>query len=164
VAAAKHVMQLVGACPHDGRLSGETLVVERIGVNGRTITFPTPGRTITGCDRNPRAHLVQAPWCGSSGWNLEHGRVSDPRLDICFDRRGRAVVAFGWINPLPRARWIVIDEPGYREVYRVAGGLPVRVSTTSGIGRSGGAVFQTAQYDGKGVLLVRRKVVAAVAS
>jgi hypothetical protein len=90
--------------------------------------------------------------------------VSDPRLDVCTDGNRRPLVAFGWINPVPRARWIVIDEPGYREVYAVVAGLPVRVSTTSGLSRRGGAVFRTAQYDAQGVFLVHRKVVAAIAS
>jgi len=58
----------------------------------------------------------------------------------------------------------VVDQRGYREVYRVAAGLPVRVSTGSGLGRLGSATFHVAQYDARGVLLVRKKVVAAIAS
>lgn len=73
------------------------------------------------------------------------------------------MIGFAWINPLRRTRWVVIDQPGYREVYPVAANLPVRVSTT--VSKAGGrAVFQTSQYDSHGVLLVRRKVVAAIAS
>jgi hypothetical protein len=83
---------------------------------------------------------------------------------VCYDRRKRSVIAFGWINPVRHARWIVVDQPGYREVYPVAAGLPVRVSTVSGLDRVGGATFHTAQYDNRGVLLVRRKVVASIAS
>jgi hypothetical protein len=85
-------------------------------------------------------------------------------LDVCTDRRARPVIAFGWINPVRRAKWIVVDQPGYREVYPVAAHLPVRVSTVSGLERRGGAVFRTAQYDAAGVLLVKRKVVASIAS
>jgi hypothetical protein len=72
------------------------------------------------------------------------------------------VVAFAWINPLPHAQWIVVDQPGYREVYQVAAHLPVRVSTVSGIGSP--TFFRTAQYDVHGVLLARRTVTASVAS
>jgi hypothetical protein len=85
-------------------------------------------------------------------------------LDICTDRQARPVIAFAWINPVRRAKWIVIDQPGYREVYPVAARLPIRVSTVSGLERQDGAVFHSAQYDVAGVLLVRRKVVAAIAS
>jgi hypothetical protein len=74
------------------------------------------------------------------------------------------VIGFGWINPVRRAKWIVVDQPGYREVYPVAAGLPVRVSTLAGLQQTGGALFRTAQYDAAGVLLVRRRVVAAIAS
>jgi hypothetical protein len=102
-------------------------------------------------------------WCGGSAWNLRGRKVSDPRLDVCYDRQGRPVIAFAWINPVRRAKWIVVDQPGYREAYPVAAGLPVRVSTISGLA-IGGAVFHTTQYDVAGVLLVRRKVVPAIAS
>jgi hypothetical protein len=150
------------ACAVGERVIGK--IVERLGVNGRTLTFRKPDSGIQGCDRYPKARLIQAPWCGGAAWVLRDGRVSDPRLDLCYDTRGRALIAFGWINPVPHARWIVVDQPGYREVYPVAGHLPVRVSTVSGLGRAGGAVFHTTQYDKHGVLLVRRKVVAAIAS
>jgi hypothetical protein len=164
VVPAKQINRLVAACARFQRLPAGTAVVERVGVNGRSITFRKPGSGIEGCDRNPKARPIQTPWCGGAAWTLRHGRLSDPRLDVCFDRESRPVVAFGWINPVARAKWIVIDQPGYREVYPVAGRLPVRVSTTSEIGGRQGAVFRMAQYDGQGVLLVRRKVVAAIAS
>jgi hypothetical protein len=145
-------------------VSPEAAVVERVGVNGRSITFTTADGGVTACDRSIRVRTIFALWCGGSAWLLRHGQVSDPRLDICTSRRARPVIAFGWINPIRRARWIVVDQPGYREVYPVTGGLPVRVSTISGLRRAGDAIFHTAQYDAAGVLLVRRKVVAAIAS
>jgi hypothetical protein len=73
------------------------------------------------------------------------------------------VAAFAWINAVRHTKWIVLDQPGYREVYPVAGPLPIRVSTRRGLDR-GRTVFRTAQYDAHGVLLVRRKVVASIAS
>lgn len=162
VTTARRLRRLVAACGGGERAPKSTVVVERIGVNGRTITFRLPGPEVAGCDRNPKARLIQNPWCGGSGWTLAHGRVSDARLDICSDRRGRAVVAFGWINAVPRARWIVVDQPGFREVYSVAGRLPVRVSTVSGIGSP--TTFRTAQYDKRGVLLARKVVKVSIAS
>lgn len=73
-------------------------------------------------------------------------------------------MAFGWINPVARARWIVVDQPGFREVYTVAADLPVRVSTVSLIATPRGTVFHTAQYDSHGVLLIRRTITAVIAS
>lgn len=160
--SAGRLRRRVSACGGGDRLPRSSIVVERIGVHGRTITFPTPGSTIEGCDRNPNARAIQGPWCGGSAWTLRGGRVSDARLDICYARNRRPVVAFGWINPLRRAKWIVVDQPGFREVYPVARHLPVRVSTVSEIGDP--TTFRTAQYDAGGVLLARREVKAAIAS
>src|SRR5205823_2314236 len=109
------------------------------------------------------ARAIYGPWCGGSAWRFLDGRVADPRLDVCSNRRGHAVVAFAWINPAQRAKWIVVDQPGYREVWPAAGHLPVRVSTVSGINHRA-AVFKTAQYDSRGVLLSRRTVTPAIAS
>jgi len=155
---------LISGCPEARQAKQSGQVVERVGVRGRSVTFVVGQAILAGCDRNPSARASYGRWCGTSGWNLVRRRVSDPRLDLCYDGHGRPVIAFGWINPVSRAKWIVIGQPGYREVYPVAAGLPVRVSTVSGLGGAGGAVFQTSQYDAAGVLLVRRKVVAAIAS
>jgi len=157
----RHMRGLLGTCPSGPVLAAKP-IVERIGVNGRDITFLTAPSEIEGCDRNPRARAIHGPWCGSSGWGFRQGRVSDARLDICTDRRGRSVVAFGWINPLAHAKWIVVDQPGFREVYPVAANLPVRVSTVTEIGSP--TTFNTAQYDARGVLLKRQTVKAAIAS
>ena len=162
VQSKRQMRGLLGTCP-SGPVLAARPIVERIGVNGRDITFLTAGSEIDGCDRNPQARAIHGPWCGSSGWIFRHGRVSDPRLDICSDRRGRPVVAFGWINPLAHAKWIVLDQPGFREVYPIAGSTPVRVSTASGID-AGSGTFHTAQYDAQGVLLARQIVKAAIAS
>ncbi len=157
----KDIRRLISTCVPGERLPAGETVVERIGVNGRDLTFLAPGSSVEGCDRSPRAS--RRPWCGGAGWILRHGRVSDARLDVCLGGRGRLVVAFAWINPLPHARWIVVGQPGFREVYTVAAGLPVRVSTVSLIDPSR-TVFHTAQYDPNGVLLARRTIIAAVAS
>jgi hypothetical protein len=63
---------------------------------------------------------------------------------------------------LPHAQWIVVDQPGFREVYPDAAHLPVRVTTVSLSGR-GGVTFHYAQYDGRGVFLVRKTLITAVA-
>lgn len=156
------IRRLLLACTRDQRALSQRVVVERIGVNGRTITFRMPNGALEGCDRNPRARPIQKPWCGGSAWVLRHGRVSDARLDICSDDGGRPVVAFAWINPLPRAQWIVVTQPGFKEVYPIAAHLPVRVSTVSEIGSP--TTFRTSQYDVRGVLLAQKVVKAVIAS
>ncbi len=162
VRRVRAIPRRVASCVPGERLPGAEAVVERIGVNGRDLTFLGLGSTIEGCDRNP--HANGTPWCGGAGWLFRNGRVSDPRLVICQERHGKPVVAFGWINPLPRAQWIVVDQPGFREVYPVAGRLPVRVTTVSGISRREGVTFEVEQYDARGVSLARSSVTAAVAS
>jgi len=102
------------------------------------------------------------PWCGRASWPFRNQRVSDARLSICVDRRGRPVAAFAWIDPLSRARWIVVDQPGADVAYRVAGGLPLRVETVSGIGE-GWAGFRYEEYDEKGVMLARKTITPAIA-
>jgi hypothetical protein len=158
-------MPVLSGCPQAREAGRANTVVERVGYRGRSVTFLVSRTVIAVCDRNPRAHATYGRWCGTSGWNFTEGRVSDPRLDLCYGPGGKpTVAAFGWINSVRHAKWIVVDQPGYREVYPVAGALPVRVSTTAGLEGLGGAAFHTAQYDAHGVLLVRRKVVAAIAS
>lgn len=151
-------------CPEAREARPGEPAVERIGFTGRSVTFRVDRSTIAGCDRDPRAESPWGPWCGIAAWKFEHGRVSDARLAICYRKRGIPHSAFAWINTLARARWVVVDQPGYREVYAVAGNLPVRIATVSGIGQRGVTTFRVAQYDAKGVLLVRKEVVAAVAS
>ena len=152
LARAKELRALVAACVPGDAVPGWHEVIERVGVNGRSITFRGLSPSVDACDR--RRGAVPRPWCGRAAWTLRRGRVSDPRLSICQDIRGRAVAAFAWINPLSRTRWIVVDQPSFGEVYPVAGGLPVRVVTVDGIG-AGRARFRYAQYGAKGTLLAR---------
>jgi hypothetical protein len=157
----RQTRRLVSSCVPGARLSGAELVVERIGVSGRDITLRRVASEIDGCDRNPRAN--GKAWCGRAGWAFRHGWVSDARLTICQNRNGKPVVAFAWINPLRHAQWVVVDQPGFREVYAVGAHLPVRVTTVSGFGRKG-VIFHYTQYDAQGVLLTRRTLTTAIAS
>jgi hypothetical protein len=150
----------VAACVPGDRVPGGRQVVERIDVSGRTLTFLGLSSAVDGCDRTPRA--VSRPWCGRAAWPLRHRRVSDARLSICTDSRGRPVAAFAWIDPLRRAAWIVVHQPGFGEVYPVAGRLPVRVSTVAGI-EYGRAIFRYTEYDVRGVMLARRTITPAIA-
>ena len=55
-------------------------------------------------------------------------------------------------------------EPDYAEVYAVAGGLPVRVTTATGVQfEDARASFELAEHDAAGKLLRRYRLDAAVA-
>jgi hypothetical protein len=157
---ARDIRALIAACVPGDRIPGPRLVVERSGPQGVSITFRALWGAVDACDRAPRSHPT--PWCGRASWPLRHGRVSDPRLAICVAEHGRPVAAFAWIDPLPRARRIVVDQPGGGEAYPVAAGLPVRVETGSRIGNSR-ATFSYAEYDAKGVMLGRKTIAPAIA-
>jgi len=158
--AASRLRAQVAACVPGERIPGRRKVVERVGASGRTLTFIGLTGSAVACDRSLRS--VPKPWCGRAAWPFRDGRVSDGRLSICTDRRGRAVAAFAWINRMRRARWIVVDQPGFGEVYPVVGPLPVRVSTFAGIAY-GRATFRFREYDERGVVLASRTISLAVA-
>jgi hypothetical protein len=157
------VRALLSHCPGAKQAVRSSSVVERVGYHGSSVTFLVTRTSIAGCDRTPKARAFTGAWCGIPGWNFTNGRVSDPRLALCYGTARKPIAAFAWINPVGHAKWIVVDQPGYREVYPVASDLPVRVSTISDIDPVG-TTFRVAQYDARGVLLIRRNVVAAIAS
>jgi hypothetical protein len=143
---------------------GRVLVVERVGRVARSVTVTQRGaRSIFACDRTGVA-LEGRPWCGFSAARLRKGRVPDPRLDVlCLDRAGRHV-ASAFVNPLARARWIAVDQGSFRELYPVAGGLPVRIASTRGLdyGRAR-ATFAVTQIGAGGRVLSRARIIAQVA-
>jgi hypothetical protein len=140
-----------------------TLVVDRRIGRWRTLAFRTAdGRFLASCD-SIGAPIEGRRWCGATTGTLYGGRLRDPRLTLCDPRRGRPV-AFLWVVPRPRARWVAIEERRRIELYRVAGGLPVRVASDRLVRiRGSTATFLVRQYDGRGRLLLRRTVVATVA-
>jgi hypothetical protein len=138
--------------------------VRRVGVRSETVTLRV-GRDVRACDRDRSATAeIGGRWCGVSAGRLRAGRLRDPRLDLCADSTGRLAAAFAWIQPSPATRFVVVDQPGYEEVYRVAGGLPVRISTATDIdGHSSSAVFVYAEYSASGRMLGRTTLRALVA-
>ncbi len=147
-------------------IATDTVVVERIGVFGESLTFTDSGRkTVYACDggTDPLGER-KPPWCGSSAGRLFGGKLLDPRLDIlCHDRKGR-VLAYAWVDAAAGVRWIGVDQGKYTEVYEVLAGLPVRIASIRGIqaGRAR-ATFDVMQYDDHGTELLRGKLEAAVA-
>ena len=137
------------------------VVVRRIGVWSESVTFGVRS-AVVGCDGTERATERRGTWCGGSYGRLLRGRLLDPRLDIAGCRTaGGGPAAFVWVEPRRVARYVVVVQPGYTEVYPVDRGLPVRVATASGIESDPiGASFDVSEYDATGRLLRAYELVA----
>jgi hypothetical protein len=152
--------------PTGAGIEADTVVVERIGVFGESLTFTDSARkTVYACDggADPLGERTP-PWCGSSAGRLFGGKLLDPRLDIlCRDRKGRAL-AYAWVEPAAGVKWIGVDQGRYTEVYEVLARLPVRIASIRGVqtGRAR-ATFDVTQYDDHGKELVKGKLEAGVA-
>jgi hypothetical protein len=144
-------------------VSPRTMVVERIGAFGASITFASARRRVVlGCDRT--AHpSPSGVWCVRSVGRLFDGRLRDARVDIlCVGPAGRPV-GFAWIEPARRARWIVVAQPSGAEVEEIAAGLPVRIATRDVDGAASSATFAVAEYDSAGSEVARYRLRARVA-
>ena len=131
-------------------------MVARVGVNGESVTFrSSSGQSLIACDRAAAVSEGRDVWCGIAVGRLERGRLQDPRLDLAGCRTAAAdPVAFAWVEPGRATRYVTVGQPGFTEVYRVASGLPVRVTTTSDIDQEGSrASFRITEHDGDGSLL-----------
>jgi hypothetical protein len=141
-------------------------VVQRTSLSGASATFRQAGAPwVLGCDeiRDPFERRRSGPWCGGAAGKTAGGRLLDPRLDLCANRKGK-LTAFAWIDPLPDAEWIVVGDGYRREAYAVAGSLPVRVATTHDVFLAGSmALFHVSQYSGDGRRLASSTFNAAVA-
>jgi hypothetical protein len=63
-------------------------------------------------------------------------------------------VAFAWVEPRRATQYVTVSQPGFTEVYRVAAGLPVRITTTSGVDQERSRTsFRITEHDGDGRLL-----------
>jgi hypothetical protein len=156
---------LAAACL--GINAGETppagLVVERIGVSGETVTF-RDASGLRACDDSDGPREADRRWCGGAFGRLDRGRLRDPRLDIGCRSADGDPIAFVWVEPDPRTRFVAVRQPGYVEVYRSAGGLPVRVSSVDGVSleRSSASV-DVSEHDRGGNLIREYGIDAAVA-
>jgi hypothetical protein len=171
VATTVHVRPASGLAPALRECRGpgprewlpRTAVVDRGGGSLRSLTFRgADGTFLAGCDAIG-VRIERRRWCAAAIGTLFHGRLRDPRLTICQPRRGKPV-AFIWVTPSRRARWIGVVQGRRTELYRVAAGLAVRVSTDRNVRIAGSsATFFVRQYDADRRLFVRRTVVAHVA-
>jgi hypothetical protein len=141
----------------------DTVVVDRRSGRRRTLSFRSAdGRFLDSCD-SIGVRIEGRRWCAAATGTLYRGRLRDPRLTLCRPASGRTV-AFIWVTPSPRARWIGVVQGRRVELYRVAAGLPVRVSSDRDVRiRGSSATFFVRQYDARGHLLARQTVVARVA-
>jgi hypothetical protein len=139
-----------------------TIVVDRRSGARRSLAFRSADRRfIASCDAIG-VRIEGRRWCAPSTGTLFAGRLRDPRLTLC-QARGRRPIAFVWVTPRPRARWIGVLQGARIELYRVAGGLPVRVSSDRNVHISGSrATFFVRQYDGDGKLVTRQTITARV--
>lgn len=108
--------------------------VERVGVSSESVTLrESSGRSIFGCDNSLGPREENRRWCGSVYGVLHSGRLRDPRLSIACQTRDATPMAFVWVEPGPKATYVVVEQPAHAEVYEVVAGSPVRVATTTGV-------------------------------
>jgi hypothetical protein len=143
------------------RVPARTAVVERTGLLSASATFEI-GTWVYGCDATAGPQELPGPWCGG-----ETGRTDLPRFDarvdiLCVDAEKRPV-GLAWIAPVAGARYVVVRDHDYAEVYEAASGLPVRVATHNVDVETSSATFSIEQYDSLGRRLSRRRLRAAVA-
>lgn len=151
------------SCVKERNTAAEGSAVVRVGVNSESVTFrEVGGRALHGCSRSSGPLEDGASWCGGASGRLHAGRLNDPRLSIvCTTSTGKPVGS-AWIEVSERTRYVTVRQPGYVEVYEVAGGVPVRVATVSEVEGSG-ATFDLSEHDAEGRLLRRDRVEAFVA-
>jgi hypothetical protein len=138
--------------------------VERVGVATESVTFrEVDDRSVFGCSHSIGPQDSGRRWCGSAYGQLHQGRLRDPRLDILCGTTDEPV-GFAWVTPRPVTRYVSVEQPGYVEVYAVAGDLPVRVATVNDIDyEQSSARFEILEHDDEGRLVSRYTLEAAVA-
>ena len=148
--------------------TGETAVVERIGVQGSSLTFAGTDSSLYGCSRI--SDPFQEPdrpgdgyWCGGAAGRLDADGLNDPRLTLCTAEDGD-LTAFVWVEPRPETKWVLVSDAGRREIYEVVESLPVRVTTTDGVeSESSRASFDIEEYAADGTKLREYTLDAQVA-
>jgi hypothetical protein len=141
-------------------------VVERVGLRGSSVTF-VHGTALYGCNAIPGPPVLDPDdpgdgvWCSGAAGRLDADGLNDPRLSLCQDADSN-LTAFAWVEPDADAKWLVVSDAGTREVYEVAAGLPVRVTTTDDVElESSRASFEIEEYAADGAKL-REYVLEAV--
>jgi hypothetical protein len=133
-------------------------VVERIGVQGASVTLVDPARREAyACDRLGEA------WCGWASGRSRAQRVDGPRLSLsCLTSAGTSV-GFAWILAGPGTRYLVVEQRGLAESYSSVEHLPIRVTSTDTDLESTTARFRLREHGSDGRLLRTYVVEARVA-
>ena len=145
------------------RLSGP--IVVRVGVSGESATFRNETRHgLHGCDNSPGPREAGRQACGVAFGQLSEGRLRDPRLNVgaCTTKDGEPL-GFAWVEPVPNARYVAVEQDGFVEVYELAGGLPIRVTTNEVDIERSSAAFTLSEHATNGELIRRHRVEARVA-
>lgn len=149
-----------------GSTRARASAVERVGVRSETVTFEEEsGSAVFGCDNSPGPREAERRWCGGAYGQLYGGHLRDPRLDIGGCRTDEnEPIAFIWMEPGRATRYVAVRQPDFTEVYEPAGGLPVRIATTSGFASDPlGVTINLTEHDATGKLLSSRRVDAVPA-
>lgn len=145
-------------------LDAEGQAVVRTGVRTESATFVERGaRAVFGCSNTPGPR-ERGRWCGGSWGQLHAGRLTDPRLTIVCRARDGTPVGFVWMHTGDATRYVAVEQPGYTEVYEVAGELPVRIATVNGVDvERSSATFEVSEHDAEGKRLREQRLEAFVA-
>src|SRR4051812_32032349 len=106
------------------------VVVERVTTAG--ISFTTrvaPG--LFACDMRPLRDGTAARACAMTIGKVQSGNLLDPRLTLACGFGQKRHLAFAWVEPRPRTRWLLVHDGERRELYEVAGDVPVRIAITN---------------------------------
>jgi hypothetical protein len=139
-------------------------IIERVGVEGSSVTLASASG-LHACDESQGPREAGREWCGIAFGVLTHRRLDDPRLDVadCHTASGHPM-GFAWMSAGPRTRYVAVAQAGYAEVYEPAGGMPIRIATTTGVVVDGSrATFRLSEHDTRGRLLRRYELDAVAA-
>lgn len=150
------------SCASVARPSGP--VVERTGVSGASVTFFDPGhRGVHACDATGLDRSGAERWCAHAYGRISGARLRDPRLSItCRDAKG-VPIGFAWVQPSVATTHVVVQQPGYAEVYATSGRAPVRVTTADVDLASSSATFSISEHAEDGTRVRSYELEAQVA-
>lgn len=132
-------------------LAPNQIFVERVDHLGSSVTFRPSGEPfVSGCTSAAPTSATKTPWCGHVVGEIRNGHLVDARLDIACRTTAGAAIGSAWIEPVARARWIVVRDHKLIQIYPTAASLPVRVTTGSVDIATATAVFRVEQYDREG--------------
>lgn len=137
----------------------DATLVDRIGVRGASVTVRSGrARTVQACDATK-----SGSWCGQAFAHTRPGRTLEPRLSLTCTAADGSRVGFAWIEPGPKAAYVVVTHDRYAEVYRVLADASVRVSTDDVDISTSTARFDVSEHTGDGRMLDAYRIVARVA-